>query len=126
MTDINELEEIKKGRKAWEEGPLDKALSRFGNVKKRRHRLPECPSIESIRRKTEPADAYSGRSGGCPAGEPRIPAACNPQKMTGAGLDRRRQEPATGRGAPRKNQKAHWPPGDSWRRQTRGAALRWP
>lgn len=33
MTDSDRLEEIKKNREAWEKGPLDKALSKFGERK---------------------------------------------------------------------------------------------
>ncbi|RUA00149.1 MAG: methylmalonyl-CoA mutase [Deltaproteobacteria bacterium] len=35
MADKTELEEIKKGRETWEKGPLNKALSRFGERKKK-------------------------------------------------------------------------------------------
>ncbi len=57
MTDINELEEIKKGRKAWEKGPLDKALSRFGERKKTFTSISGTP----IKRVYTPEDTTDSR-----------------------------------------------------------------
>ena len=56
MAGVNKLEEVKSNREKWEQGPLDKALSRFGE----RQKTFTSISGTSINRLYTPEDISEG------------------------------------------------------------------